>query len=47
MRGAYRLTLRSLRHQPQEKVAQQILGQVAVPEAAPSGRRGFRLRKRG
>jgi len=30
-----------------EKVAQQILGQVAVPEAAPSGRRGFRLRKRG
>ncbi len=35
-----------------EKVAQQILGQVAVPEAAPSGKRGFRLglgsvRKRG
>jgi pilus assembly protein CpaE len=30
-----------------EKVAQQILGQVAAPEAAPSGRRGFRLRKRG
>jgi pilus assembly protein CpaE len=30
-----------------EKVALQILGQVAVPDAAPSGRRGFRLRKRG
>jgi pilus assembly protein CpaE len=30
-----------------EKVALQILGHVAVPDAAPSGRRGFRLRKRG
>jgi hypothetical protein len=35
-----------------EKVALEILGQVAVPEAAPAARRGFRLnlgsvRKRG